>query len=249
MLGVITSTYYRECKSISDKLDTTSLNSLTTCEKTHSQNNLPSMTLEIWAALTLALVLGAMAPGPSLALVLRNTIEGGRKHGILTGLGHGLGFGIYAFATAAGMSIALAAHPSITILLRWGGVAMLVWMGYTFIRRATTNKTPIKTSEPNPQSGRIGFVQGFLLALLNPKILAWMLAVYSPFIKPGAPISTYFTMSALATCTDAGWYITVAALLSGTRAINILRANAHIVDGTVGTLMLLFAGLLAGGVF
>lgn len=207
------------------------------------------MTPESWAAFTLALVLGAMAPGPSLALVLRNTIGGGRRHGMLTGLGHGIGFGIYAFATATGIAIALAAHPSIAILLRWGGVTLLLWMGYTSITRATRGQKPIYTSGGKSQSGRLGFVQGFLLALLNPKILAWMLAVYAPFIKIGAPIRTALTMSALATCTDAGWYITVAAILSGTGAINFLRTNAHIVDGTVGTLMLLFAGLLAGGVF
>ena len=55
-----------------------------------------------WLALSVVFVLGAMSPGPSLAVVLRNTMAGGRNQGVATGIGHGIGFGIYAFAAAAG---------------------------------------------------------------------------------------------------------------------------------------------------
>ncbi len=206
------------------------------------------MTPESWLALTLALVLGAMSPGPSLALVLRNTIRGGRRHGMLTGLGHGIGFGVYAFATAAGLSLALTAHRSIEAILHWGCVTLLLWLGFTFIRQATVGPEHEGELEHYDPAGREGFMQGFLVALLNPKIIAWMLAIYTPFIKPGAPLHTSLTMSLLATCTDASWYITVAAVLSGTGTIRSLRRHAHIVHGALGALMLLFAGLLATGV-
>jgi threonine/homoserine/homoserine lactone efflux protein len=42
-----------------------------------------------------------MSPGPSLAVVLRNTMVGGRRQGVMTGIGHGIGFGVYAFLAAA----------------------------------------------------------------------------------------------------------------------------------------------------
>ena len=66
------------------------------------------MSLEKWAALATVFVLGAMSPGPSLAVVLHNTMAGGRRQGVLTGIGHGLGFGLYAFLAAVGMATALA---------------------------------------------------------------------------------------------------------------------------------------------
>ena len=53
-----------------------------------------------WALLASVFTLGAMSPGPSLAVVLRNTMVGGRSQGVSTGIGHGLGFGIYAFIMA-----------------------------------------------------------------------------------------------------------------------------------------------------
>lgn len=208
------------------------------------------MTPENWFALTLALVLGAMSPGPSLALVLRNTVRGGRRHGILTGLGHGIGFGVYAFTTAAGLSLALTTHRSIEAILHWGCVTLLIWLGFTFIRRAnlTAQYDVEEELEQYQQSDGAGFMQGFLIALMNPKIIAWMLAIYTPFITPGAPVETSLTMSMLATFTDASWYITVAAVLSGPRTITLLRGHAHIVQSAMGALMLIFAGLLAGGV-
>ena len=54
--------------------------------------------MDFTALLGMSLVsaMGAMSPGPSLAVVLRNTISGGRTQGIMTGVGHGIGFGIYA---------------------------------------------------------------------------------------------------------------------------------------------------------
>ena len=168
---------------------------------------------------------------------------------MLTGLGHGIGFGVYAFTTAAALAFALAAQQSLAALLRWGGAALLLWVGYTFIRQAFAGTEHKGTPEHHAPSGRVCFLQGFLVALFNPKILAWMLAIYAPFIRPGAPMRTTLAMSMLATCTDAIWYITVATVLSGTGAIRFLCARAHIVHGAMGSLMLLFAGLLASGAF
>jgi threonine/homoserine/homoserine lactone efflux protein len=95
------------------------------------------VTPENFIGLGLVLVLGAISPGPSLALVLRNTMNGGRRHGVLTGIGHGLGFGIYAFLSAAGLAVALNAHPYTVAALRWGGTVILIWLGWTFLQHAS----------------------------------------------------------------------------------------------------------------
>ena len=205
------------------------------------------MTIDRWIALTLALVLGAMSPGPSLALVLRNTMSGGRRHGMITGLGHGIGFGLYAFMTSAALSFALAVHHSIEGLLRWSGASLLIWLGYTFIRDSVSGQASGLHFEQPDLSVRAGFMQGFFLALFNPKILAWMLAIYTPFVERGLPMRTSVVMGLLGMCTDAIWYVTVAAVLCGTGAIRTLRIRAHILDVSMGVLMLLFGVLLAGG--
>ena len=77
------------------------------------------MNPEAWVALATVFVLGAMSPGPSLAVVLRNTMVGGRRQGVMTGIGHGIGFGIYAFLAAAGIATALSLHDSTEQILKW----------------------------------------------------------------------------------------------------------------------------------
>lgn len=54
------------------------------------------MEWDILLAAGVVLSLGAISPGPSLMVVLRNTMMGGRRQGVACALGHGLGFGVYA---------------------------------------------------------------------------------------------------------------------------------------------------------
>ena len=80
-----------------------------------------------WAALAAVFVLGAMSPGPSLAVVLRNTMSGGRSQGVATGLGHGIGFGIYAFIAVSGIAQLKAnASGAAEILEIVGGLFLMV---------------------------------------------------------------------------------------------------------------------------
>ena len=204
---------------------------------------------EEWAGLTLVFTLGAMSPGPSLAVVLRNTLAGGRQQGVMTGIGHGIGFGIYAFLAALGIATALSIHESTEIILKTGGIVILVWLGYMFINSA--REGPRNDSQENdliPQNKQ-GFIQGFLIALLNPKILAWMLALYTPFIEADVDIKTLLGMGFLGMLIDGTWYVTVATVLTTGDRILKLKSISHIIDGLMGILMFIFALLLIGGIF
>lgn len=201
-----------------------------------------------WAALATVFILGAMSPGPSLAVVLRNTVSGGRRQGISTGIGHGMGFGIYAFLSAFGIATALSANENVEHFLRWGGIAILLWLGYNFIRHAFSDNSPNPGHEESgsPSEGA-GFVQGFSIAILNPKIMAWMLALYAPFIEAESSLETLIGMGLLGMAIDGSWYVSVAVLLTTGNRVELLRSKAHIIDGAMGLLMFFFAGVLLIG--
>ena len=201
-----------------------------------------------WAALAIVFSLGAMSPGPSLAVVLRNTMTGGRSQGIYTGIGHGIGFGIYAFLAALGIATALSANEHVEQVLRWGGVVILLWLGTTFLRHAMAERGDEQDqAEQHAPSDRIGFIQGFSIALLNPKIMAWMLALYSPFIEADFPMETLIGMGLLGMSIDGAWYVTVATVLTTGDRAERLKSNAHLIDGAMGVLMFLFAYILVSG--
>ena len=207
------------------------------------------MSPEAWLALAVVFILGAMSPGPSLAVVLSNTISGGRSQGVATGIGHGVGFGIYAFLAALGLATALSLHDGAQLALNWGGVAILLWLGTRFIQNSWKGPKTYDASSEEIGSDFTGFVQGFMIALFNPKILAWMLALYAPFIEADVSIGTLLGMGALGMVIDGSWYVTVATILSSGDKIESLRSIAHLIDGCMGILMFAFAGLLASGWF
>ena len=206
------------------------------------------MELGAWVALATVFALGAVSPGPSLAVVIRNTVTGGRSQGIATGLGHGLGFGIYAFLAAAGIATALSTNIHVEQALKWGGAVLLLWLGTSFLRHALAQKDTILDSERKyTSSGKIGFFQGFSIALLNPKIMAWMLALYAPFIEADLHMRTLIGMGRLGMTIDGAWYVTVAMTLATGERVERLKSNAHLIDGAMGVLMYLFAYILVSG--
>ena len=135
-------------------------------------------------------VLGAMSPGPSLAVVVHNSIAGGRRQGVLTAIGHGIGFGIYAFVATFGLASIVTSSDAAAEFVKWAGVALLLYLAFMYFRAATRD-TGEKSGHPSPRtSGRTGFWQGFLIAFLNPNTVAQLfdaLATHAP-ILPHNPL-------------------------------------------------------------
>ena len=201
-----------------------------------------------WVALATVFTLGAMSPGPSLAVVLRNTVSGGRSQGISTGIGHGVGFGIYAFLAALGIATAISANEDVEQFLQVGGVLILLWLGVTFLRHAMAGpRQATDHAESHGLSERVGFVQGFSIAIFNPKIMAWMLALYAPFIEADSSLETLIGMGILGMFIDGTWYVTVATVLTVGNRADVLRSKAHLIDGAMGVVMFFFAYILMNG--
>ena len=87
------------------------------------------MTLTSWLTIVGICCLGAMSPGPSLAVVLKHTISGSRNKGISAAIAHGLGVGLYAFACISGVALVIMTSETLFTALKWSGAAYLAWLG------------------------------------------------------------------------------------------------------------------------
>tara|TARA_A100001234_G_scaffold178643_1_gene160804 strand:+ start:182 stop:790 length:609 start_codon:yes stop_codon:yes gene_type:complete len=188
----------------------------------------------LWMSFICAM--GAISPGPSLAVVLRNTISGGRIRGVMTAIGHGIGFSIYAFVAVMGLSSALLVNEQIFNLLQSAGVLFLIWLAFNMI----TYKKPV-SSEKYEESVYRGFLEGFMIAFLNPKILVFLVAIFSQFINSDITNSGRFIMAIMAGIIDTTWYVLVALALAGTNFIDGLRANVVFIDRFIGIILLILA--------
>ena len=197
--------------------------------------------MEVKSLLWLSFVcaMGAISPGPSLAVVIRNTISGGRNRGVMTGIGHGLGFSIYALVAIMGLSTVLLANEKVFYLLQSAGALFLIWLALNMI----TNKESVSFEKHGENVFR-GFVEGFMIAFLNPKILIFLVAVFSQFINSDINNSDRFIMAAMAGMIDTIWYVLVAVSLAGTNFIDNLKANVIFIDRFTGMILLILALLL-----
>ena len=196
------------------------------------------MELKELIILSFVCAMGAISPGPSLAVVIRNTISGGRFQGVMTGIGHGIGIGIYAFIAVMGLSSLLLNNEELFMIFQISGAIILFWIACKMI----LNK-PLDVIDEE-QFSKKGFIQGFMIAFLNPKILVFLVAVFSQFIKSDISSLDRFIIAIMASFIDMGWYVLVSLLLAGTPLINRFRANAVLIDRSIGSILILISLLL-----
>ena len=191
--------------------------------------------MDIQATIILALVCasGAISPGPSLVVVMRNTIKGGRFQGVMTGIGHGLGLTIYAFIAVMGLSSILTGNKNLFTSIQIAGSFWLIWIGYNMIR-SSSKKLP----EHHEESGVKGFVEGFMISFLNPKILVFFVAVFSQFIHGKLTRIDIAIIVMVAGFIDTFWYVLVAMLIAGTKLIDQLKENSVWIDRVTGIFLL-----------
>ena len=185
--------------------------------------------------------LGAISPGPSLIVVLRNTMLGGRKQGVACAFGHGLGFGIYAILAVFGLVILLDENPQIFQILQLIGILLLVYYGWKMWHAIITEKIDEAAILKSTNQQRQGFMEGFSIAFFNPKIALFLVAVLAQVLKPGMTIETKIAVGLLGMFIDTTWYLIVALALTGTPALETLRNNTLIVNRVTAVVLWSFA--------
>ena len=194
------------------------------------------MELTSWLALAAICVMGAISPGPSLALIIRNTVQGGQGHGVATALGHGFGVGIYALITALGLAILITQTPLLFDVIRYGGAAFLAWLG---VKALLVKPAKGEASEEVHQlRGRQGAFEGFMVAFLNPQLAVFFIALFSQFVHADTGWREGVIMMLTTGGIDAVWYVLVALVLSRGPVLAWLKAKSFVIDKVSGLVLL-----------
>lgn len=200
------------------------------------------MPLPIWGfvAVTAPLVL---SPGPSTAVVLRNSIAAGARGGFFTALGANSGSTCYGLLVAFGFAAAVQRWPWVWLVLRWGGVAYLTWLGIQSLRRAIHVRPAVSaTDTPPPREWWQSFGSGFATNVLNPSLAAFYLIVLPQFVPRGTPFtSAVMTLTAIHVGMAFSWHLAWA--LAGATLARVLsrRRPRQVLDVATGVALLILA--------
>ena len=202
------------------------------------------MGLADWLSLISICLLGALSPGPSLMVILAYTSEKGREAGVLASVGHGLGVFIYALAAASGLSYLLTHYQSVFLGLQLLGAALLLWLVLR-IARATFIQSKIREQETENinKSAALhhAFRDGFLIAVLNPKIAAFFISLFSQFLDEKQQLVVHFSMAGLAGFIDMAVYLFYAVIASTALVHKLLERYARLRDGIFAAILISLA--------
>ncbi|HKK55576.1 LysE family translocator [Marinobacter sp.] len=202
------------------------------------------MILATWLTVVTICILGAMSPGPSLAIVLKQTLTGGRRNGMITAINHGLGVGVYAFLSILGLAAMITTSAVAFSVLQWGGAAYLAWLGVKGLLATPHGDGPFPEAITTASAAR----DGFLVVFLNPKIAVFFLALFSQVVGTDTSTLAKSGYAATAMVIDAGWYMLVVWLFSSPRWLAMLRQKAVWFERLFGLVLLGLAGHLVVGV-
>jgi threonine/homoserine/homoserine lactone efflux protein len=192
-----------------------------------------------WGSVTLACLLGAMSPGPSLAIIVNYSLSQGRLAGVCAALAHGVGIGMFAFATAFGLVVAVDKNPLLFDAIQILGSFFLLLLATKLLFAPLDKQTDIVVA--TKASLVTAMRDGFLIALINPKILLFFTALFSQFVRVDSEPWEKLGLTLIAGGVDALWYMLVALVISQTGVLRKFQRNSWWLDKIFSVLLFAIA--------
>jgi len=199
------------------------------------------VSLDLWLAFSAAAAILIAIPGPTILVVLGNTMAGGRALGFVSLIGIAIGDVCAISLSVLGFSAVLSASALAFDILKWIGAGYLVWLGIGLWRAPPAALTATAGERARASTA---ILRCFTVTLLNPKGILFFAAFLPQFIDLARPLLGQFvvltaTFVALATSIQGGYI-----LMLGTARRNVASAATMRNLNRAGGAMLVGAGLL-----
>ena len=202
------------------------------------------MTLSVWLAFLVASFVISLSPGAGAVYAMSCGMRGGYRHALVGIVGMQFGLALQLLVVAIGLGALLATSTLAFNIVKWVGVAYLVWLGWQQFG-AEPRVVAVDGGAP-AVSARGAFLRGFLVNASNPKATIFFLAVVPPFIDPGRPLVPQY-LAVMGTLAFTDLIVMSGYALLASRVLRLLREPHHVrwMNRTFGGLFMLAGGLLA----
>ena len=197
------------------------------------------MSYESYFAFCVAAMALAFVPGPTVTVIIANSLRYGTRAGLLNVVGTQVGFVIWLGVAALGLGAAIKLMGTWFDVLRWAGAAYLVWLGIKMFLSKGDLAVAVDRARPRGSF----FLQGFVVIMSNPKMLVLFGAMIPPFLSKDGNLMQQtlllgFTFMAIAAVGD-----TLYALMAGKAGQWLSRSRIRAIEIISGVC------LTAGGVW
>ncbi len=197
------------------------------------------MSYESYFAFCVAAMALALVPGPTVTVIIANSLRYGTRAGMMNVAGTQVGFVIWLGVAALGLGAAIKIMGTWFDVLRWAGAAYLVWLGIKMLLSKGDLAVAVDRARPRGSF----FLQGFVVIMSNPKMLVLFGAMIPPFLSKDGNLMQQtlllgFTFMAIAAVGD-----TLYALMAGKAGQWLSRSRIRAIEIVSGVC------LTAGGVW
>ncbi len=155
------------------------------------------MSLENYIGFLIIALIATAVPGPAVLLAITNALRHGMKRTAVAIMGNVTGILLLAGVSALGLSAVIQTSELAFTAVKWLGGFYLVYLGVKMWRSPSAQLNP---NDELPVSSRTSlwrlYGQALLVAVSNPKAIAFCTALFPQFIDPAAPMAWQFTLLA-----------------------------------------------------
>ncbi|MBB4266846.1 LysE family translocator [Roseospira visakhapatnamensis] len=190
-----------------------------------------------WLTFVAASTLLVVVPGPTVTVIIANSLRTGPTSGLMNVAGTQAGLLLMVGVLAAGLSTIVASAGLVFEVLRILGAAYLIWLGIKMWR----SDGRLGDAAAGPARSRTRyFWQGFLVIWSNPKALVFFGAFIPQFVTPGANTALQVVLLGLT-------FMAIAAALDGAYAVAAGKTGALLSRRNIRWLERLSGSFLIGG--
>lgn len=140
-----------------------------------------------------------ISPGPAIFLAIVNGMSGNLQAVIFSSLGNILGLFCLSTLSMIGLGPIILASASLFFVIKISGAAYLIYLGFKQFKLSKDLKRPVisaQATQARPHQSY--FMEGFVLAVTNPKPILFFVAIFPQFLDVGVDLTMqFFTMTSI----------------------------------------------------
>lgn len=192
--------------------------------------------------IAIAHLFAVASPGPDFAVVLKNSISFGRRAGIITSIGVGLGILVHVAYSLAGIGLLIKTTPWLFSVFSYVAAGYLAWIGIN----ALLSKPVARQADDVKVSSEVitdkkAFWTGFLTNGLNPKATLFFLSLFAVIVSPDTPMVVKISYGVYLTLATGIWFCFLSYVLSSRNVRAFIGDNSHWFDRVMGAILILLA--------
>ncbi|MBQ4832970.1 LysE family translocator [Pseudoalteromonas sp. MMG010] len=185
------------------------------------------------------------SPGPDFAIVLKQSVQQGRRNALWCSAGVGAAILLHITYCVLGVAVVLSQSPMVFTILKYIAAAYLTYLGIQALRSAKpqtiVDNSTLHKQEHTAQSVWVAFRRGFFTNALNPKATLFFMSLFTLIISSSTPTSIqimYGIYMALATW---GWFSMLSLVLSKASVRLFFQRSGYWFDRAIGVVLIALA--------